>query len=386
MQTEDLFRLPQEKVVTRWASAENYDAAPGESAKALHGRKGSACRPHFKAGESFTMAHGEGRGMVRRMWITISERTPEMLRGIVLRMYWDGAEKPAVEAPIGDFFCQPLGRMAAFENAWFDNPEGRSFNCRIPMPFRKGFKITATNESDKELFMFFYDVNFTLGDQLDEDVGYFHAHYRRENKTTLRQDFEILPKVRGKGRFLGCSQGVIANTETHGKSWWGEGEVKIFLDGDKDYPTLCGTGTEDYIATGWGQGKYAHLWHGCPIADAENMQYGFYRLHGPDPVYFHDEIRVTIQQLGCFSRDQMIAHMKESGITEFIVQGDGEEKLTLEALESGENMRLWERDDDWCSCAWFYLDRPTNELPAIEPYAKRVADLTGDAPQERQDI
>jgi hypothetical protein len=384
LEDKPIFHMPK-NVKTRWASAENWDAEPGASAKANFGRKGSACKVNFAPGESFTMAHAEGTsGIVRRMWVTISERTPELLRGIVLRMYWDGAEKPAVEVPLGDFFCQPLGRLVAFQNAWFDNPEGRSFNCRIPMPFRTGFKITATNESDKNLTMFFYDVNFTIGDEIGEDVNYFHAHYRHENPTTRRQDFEILPKITGKGRFLGASFGVIADTEKYGKMWWGEGEVKMYLDGDTDYPTLCGTGTEDYIATGWGQGQYAYMWHGCPLADHENYQYGFYRLHGPDPVYFYEEIRVTIQQIGCPNEEMAIAAL-EKGV-ELIVLGDGTKKMTIEGIKDKSTWSCFEREDDWSSVAYFYFDKPVSELPAIEPYEARIAGVTGDidAPK-RQD-
>ena len=380
-----MFHLPK-NIQTRWASAENFDATPGASAKAFFGRKGAACRS-LAAGESFVMAHAEGMGTVRRMWITISNRSFELLRGIVLRMYWDGSDKPAVETPLADFFCQPLGRTAKFQNEWFDNPEGRSFVCRIPMPFRTGFKITATNESPKDLEMYFYDVNFTLGDEHGPDVGYFHTHYRHENPTTMREDYQILPHIEGRGRFLGCSQGVISDLVTYGRSWWGEGEVKMYLDGDTDYPTLCGTGTEDYIATGWGQGQYAHMWHGCPIADHEKMQYAFYRLHGPDPVYFYKEIRVDIQQLGCPDRKAFIEHMKQSGIHEFVAAGDGTGKYKLEELEAGAGLGLFEREDDWCSVAYFYLDRPTTDLPAIEPYEARIVNLTGNpAPDERKDV
>lgn len=368
----DMYSVPR-GVETRWASMENPDAKKGAAATANFGRKGAACRP-LQAGDSFVMAHAEGSGVVRRIWITISDRSPQLMRGIVIRMYWDGASKPAVEAPLGDFFCQPLGQSAKFENAWFDNPEGRSFNCRIPMPFKKSFKITATNESDKDLPMFFYDVNFTLGDKHGPDMCYFHAYYRRENPTTLQRDFEILPKVKGRGRFLGCSIGVIADTKTYGRSWWGEGEVKMYIDGDDQYPTLSGTGTEDYIATGWGQEQYAHLWHGCPIADGDRLRYGFYRLHGPDPVYFSEDIRVTIQQIGYSGHKEMAKHMREAGIDEIIVAGDGTKKVTAEQVEAGQ-LGLFEREDDWCATAYFYLDKPSNALPAIEPYEKRIAGL-----------
>ncbi len=385
MDLRDLYEVP-DGVATRWASPENSDALPGQAGTANHGRKGSACRP-LAAGETLTLAHSEGSGTVRRMWVTISDRTPEFLRGIVIRMYWDGEEKPAVEAPLGDFFCMALGRMAPFENAWFGNPEKRSFNCRIPMPFRKGFRITATNESPSNLRMFFYDVNLTLGDHHAPGVGYFHAHYRRENPTVLRRDFEILPKVEGKGRFLGCCLGAIADTQRWGASWWGEGEVKVYLDGDTDLPTLAGTGTEDYIGTGWGQGYYSQLWQGCTIADKDQMQYSFYRLHGPDPIYFHRDIRVTIQQIGCFGKQQMIDHMKQTGLKELVALGDGTGRLTIADIEAMDyHCGFFEREDDWCATAYFTLDRPTNDLPPIEPFEKRVAGLTGDVdPSKRTD-
>ena len=374
MDDRPLYSLPK-GIVTRWASAESPDAEKGAAGRELFGRKGRPCVP-LKAGECLMMAHGEGMGTIRRMWITISNRAPELMRGIVLRMYWDGEEKPAVEAPVGDFFCQPLGRPVAFQNAWFDNPEGRSFNCRVPMPFRTGFRITATNESPVDLDMFFYDVDFTLGDEHGEDVGYFHAHYRRENPTTLRRDFEILPRVEGRGRFLGCSVGATADMVSYGRTWWGEGEVKAYIDGDTDYPTLCGTGTEDYIGTGWGQGCYSMMWHGCPLADHEKMQYGFYRLHGPDPVYFATDIRVTIQQIGCPERDPLIAHLRENNIEGVIATGDGSELLTADGLESGrQEIQLIERRDDWCAVAYFYLDRPSSSLPAVDGYEARVAGL-----------
>lgn len=371
-----IFSLPAQQVQTRWATAENPDAVPGQGGMTNHGRKGNACKAPFAAGEEFVMAHAKDTpGMVRRIWVTISDRSAEMVRGVVIRMYWDGQTKPAVEAPLGDLFCQPLGQLHAFENAWFDNPEGRSLNMRIPMPFRKEFRITATNETSKDMNMFFYEVDFTVGDELPADMGYFHAYYNRNRKTAVRNDFVILPRIEGKGRFLGCCLGVIANTAVNAKTWWGEGEVKMYIDGDTDYPTLCGTGTEDYISTAWGQGHYAHLWHGCSIADGENYRYGFYRLHGPDPVWFHKDIRVTIQQIGWSGLGQMFEHLKTSGITEMLSTGDGTRKLTIDGLVKG-NMSLFERhDDDWCATAYFYLDSPSSTLPPIQPLDERTAGL-----------
>jgi hypothetical protein len=376
-----LFRLPPPGVQTRWASMENPDALPGASGTANNGRKGAPCRHWLEPGEELPLAHWEnGPGTVRRFWITIDDRSPKMLRGLVLRVWWDGAETPAIEAPLGDFFCLPLGRMTAFENAWFDTGEGRSFNCRILMPFRKGFRMSITNETpDVRLRLFFYDVNFTVGDTHGDDVGYVHAHWRRESPTTLCQDFEILPQVTGRGRFLGCNLGVMADRARYNGVWWGEGEVKMYLDGDDTLPTLCGTGTEDYIGTGWGQGAYARQWHGSPLADASTSSYGFYRLHGPDPVYFHEHLRVTMQQIGHGNGQQLAAMLEASGETEIPLAGGG--TMTADELRaSPERGFLFERQDDWCATAYFVLDKPESGLPPIVSYEERIAGLgTGDA-------
>ena len=365
---EPFYVIP-DGVHTRWASAENPKGEKGVGAQSNAGRKGSPCIVDFKNGTQQVLAEVTGAsGMVRRIWVTINDRSPQMLRGLKLDMYWDGATEPAVSSPIGDFFSQGLGRMTAFQSALFSNPEGRSFNCAIPMPFKTGMKVVATNESGKDLELFFYDVDYTLGDILPEDMLYFHAYYRRENPTEMREDYTILPGVEGKGRYLGCNIGVIPNTDLYFRSWWGEGEVKVYLDGDADYPTIAGTGTEDYIGTGWGQGQYAMLYQGCHIADTEDFVYNFYRLHIPDPVYFHEEARVTIQQIGWWGRD----YHPEGLDTAMVLYkaGDGMERFVF-----GEDQGLFERQDDWSSCAWFYLDRPVNGLPPIDGAEERMAGL-----------
>ncbi len=362
----DLYTMPV-GVETRWASPENPDGAKGAATKGSDGRKR---RPSFplKAGETVTLAHAEKTsGTIRRIWITIGDRSPKMLRGFHLQMFWDGSDTPALSVPLGDFFCHTLGRMSTFQSALFSSPEGRSFNCCIPMPFRKGMKITLTNETDKDQSMVFYDVDYTVGDRHGDDVLYFHSYWHRENPTTMKRDFEILPAMKGKGRFLGVCFGVCADTEQWLKTWWGEGEVKVYLDGDKELPTLCGTGTEDYIGTAWGQGQYANLYQGCQLADGENMQYGFYRFHVPDPIYFRKDIRVTIHQIGCWD---------PSTIAQFNFQGRelvlGDAPVDVKKAAEARGYGLFERTDDWSSCAYFYLDRPTNELPAIPPLAERL--------------
>lgn len=353
--------LPQ--LQTRWATAENPRGEKGAACLGNDGRKRNACKAPLKIGECYTLAEATGNsGRIRRIWITIPDRSLKFLRGLRLDLYWDGARTPAVSVPLGDFFGQMLGRMSAFENELFSSPEARSFCCTVPMPFRTGMRITVTNETDAEVSMFFYEVDYTLGDHFGPDTLYFHSHWRRENPTTPRQDYALLSQVSGRGRFLGVCIGVIADTGTWMKSWWGEGEVKMYIDGDGDHPTLCGTGTEDYIGTGWGQGTYAQRYQGCPLADGDKFQYGFYRLHIPDPVYFNQSLRVTIQQIGCWD-PQTIVQLKEKGSQ--LVHGNDPINMT-------KGYGLFERHDDWSSCAWFYLNQPENTLPALPPAAERI--------------
>jgi len=378
---EPLYEIPA-GVQTRWASAENWDGAKGAAGQANQGRKGA---PFFslKAGAHQVLAHAENTsGTIRRIWITIENRTPEMLRGIRLDMFWDGADRPAVSAPLGDFFGQGLGRGIQFESELFSNPEGRSFNCCVPMPFRTGMKIVVTNETAQDVAMFFYDIDYTIGDPHGPAALYFHAHWRRERPTTIQRDYEFLPPVQGRGRFLGVNVGVIADIATYFNSWWGEGECKIFLDGDTEYPTLCGTGTEDYIGTAWGQGQYAQRFQGCHLADREHAQYAFYRYHIPDPVCFQRDIRVTMQQIGWCDR-QTGQQMRDAGCK--LRRTNGQVYDLDQALAKNE-WGLFERQDDWSSCAWFYLDRPTNDLSALAPVSERTAGLisTGD-PSKRLD-
>jgi hypothetical protein len=355
-----------EGVESRWASPENPGGEKGRAGEANAGRKGRASLP-LKAGASLTLAEVRGAsGMVRRIWATINDRSPRMLRGLRLDMFWDGAAKPAVSAPFGDFFGFGIGQTTTFHSVFFSSPEGRSFNCYIPMPFRTGMKIVVTNESGADLRSLFYDVDYTVGDRHPDGALYFHAHYRREAPTTLQRDYEILPKVAGKGRFLGANLGVLANQKDYLNTWWGEGEVKVYLDGDTRLPTLSGTGTEDYIGTGWGQGQYATLYQGCHFADPKTMRYCFYRYHLPDPVYFHKDIRVTIQQIGYAGAKQLDA---------LFATGAPIYNAGAGLVQKEKSGGLFERQDDWSSCAYFYLERTANDLPAIDAAELRMRGL-----------
>ncbi|MFB3830147.1 MAG: glycoside hydrolase family 172 protein [Bryobacteraceae bacterium] len=360
---QELYQVP-DGLETRWFSPENPQGEKGAAGQVNAGRKGRPRIP-VKAGEQVVLAEVKASsGTVRRIWMTINNRSPQMLRSLRLDFYWDGASKPAISAPFGDFFGTGIGRMAPFQSVFFASPEGKSFNCFIPMPFRKGMKIVLTNEGETSLGSLYYDIDVTLGDRHPAGAGYLHAWFNHQNPTEYQRDFEILARVAGRGRFLGCNIGVICDQKRYLKTWWGEGEVKVYIDGDRELPTLSGTGTEDYIGTGWGQGAFSNLYTGCPVADRDNMRYAFYRYHVPDPVYFRKDVRVTIQQIGAANPEALKA-MRAAG-TELYRAGPG-----LVKHETG----LWERQDDWSSTAYFYLDRPRNDLPPLEPLAKRLAGL-----------
>jgi hypothetical protein len=371
-----LYEFPEE-IETRWASPENPRGKRGTGGKMCHGRKGFASI-FLQAGKRFVLAEEKNTsGVIRRIWMTVSDFTPKMLRSIRLDFYWDGCSKPAVSVPLGDFFGIGLGRTVSFQSALFSSPEGRSFNCTIPMPFKNGMKIVATNEGDETLYMFFYDIDYTIGDKLDDNAMYFHSCYSLENPTTIRKDYEILPKINGKGRYLGANVGVVADKKTYHSSWWGEGECKIYLDDDEDYPTLCGTGTEDYIGTGWELGSYSHLYQGCPIADLENMYFCFYRYHVPDPIYFKSSIRVTMQQIGSWRPENKAMFRGDGTIIYHAGPLTGPE-LTEADFSTDDKTppySLFERSDNWSSCAYFYLDSPENDLAELVPVYERVAAL-----------
>jgi hypothetical protein len=371
-----LYRMPESGVETRWITFENPAGARGAGGRANRGAKGAAYRP-VAAGETVVLADVEGSGTLRRMWVTLRDRSPRALRSYVLRMYWDGAERPAVEVPFGDFFGAIHGRTVPFESELFSNPEGRSFNCAIPMPFRRRARVTFTNESAQDLLQLYYEIDATVGEEHPSDALYFHAAWRRQRWTELGEDFEVLPGIAGRGRFLGAHIGILGHPQNDG--WWGEGEVKVYLDGDREWPTLVGTGTEDYIGTAYGQGTYSSRWQGSLIVDDRARVYAFYRHHVPDPVWFHREARVTLQQMGATSRDR--ARVLVRGGVEIqptSVQGNGfyrgflDEGRTIEDPDLPPGVAIMYRRDDVSAVALFYLDRPQNELPAIAPLAARV--------------
>lgn len=371
-----------DNVRTRWSSPENMNGIPGAGGKENNTAKGHAYDA-IAAGATYTLLDIKEQGIINRIWITIRDRSPEMLRGLKIEMFWDGATKPAVSVPLGDFFGVGLGQTTAFQNVFFANAEGRSFNCFIPMPFKSGAKIQVTNETSKGLENIFFDVDYSLLKEWKDDYMYFHAYWQRDTATKLAEDFEILPVVEGKGRFLGSNIGVAANP-VYRRSWFGEGEVKIYLDDDKAYPSLNGTGTEDYIGTAWGQGKFINQFTGCSVADDSLLQWAFYRYHIPDPVFFKKACRVTMQQLGGDMTDSVAAYQQEGApvIPVANLNEDGPhnyyKKDSVVDLSKATVPKGWTnfyRSDDVSAVAYFYLDKPTSNLSAIQPAALRMAKL-----------
>ncbi|CAN5697447.1 hypothetical protein BH10BAC2_BH10BAC2_14640 [soil metagenome] len=378
--SDNLFEY-NENIETRWSSPENMNGVKGEGGKENNTAKGHAF-DSIAAGATYTLLDIKEQGMINRMWITINDRSPEMLRSLKLEMFWDDETRPAVSVPFGDFFGIGLGQTTAFQNALFANAEGRSFNCFIKMPFKKGAKIQVVNESPKVLQLIFFDVDYSLLKTWDDDYLYFHAYWQRDTATTLTKDFEILPQLEGKGRFLGTNIGVAANT-AYRTSWFGEGEVKIYLDDDKDYPTLNGTGTEDYIGTAWGQGKFINNYTGCSIADDSLLQWAFYRYHIPDPVFFKTGCRVALQQIGGDGTDSVMAYQKEGiKIIPVTTAGDkgfqmffNKDSVVQLSASSYKGWTNFYRSDDVSAVAYFYLDKPTSNLKTIQPVALRTANL-----------
>jgi hypothetical protein len=380
---EDLYKHKGD-ITTRWASPENPEGKKGSGGMLKGGRKG---RPSVSlaAGEECVLAQETGvSGTVRRIWCTVSDRSPRTLRSLRMDFYWDGVGRPSFSVPLSDFFGIGLGRITRFDSMLFSSPEGRSFNCFVPMPFRKGMRITITNEGDNDLSALYYDIDYTLNDAHGEDVLYFHAYYHRENPTIMKKDYRIVPPLRGRGRFLGTTIGVIVNRQVYHRTWWGEGEIKVFIDDDDSFPTLCGTGTEDYIGTAWGIGEYSTPFQGCPLCDHSNGQYWFYRYHTVDPIFFNKKIAVMIQQIGFlgpepfasenkkFFREHDI-HLKEAS--------DEEREVSLEIPINGGNestdieYTIFEREDDWSSCAYLYLDTPDSPFEGIDTVNKRTEGL-----------
>jgi hypothetical protein len=236
----------------------------------------------------------DGPGAIQHIWITVDWKKT---RDLIIRMYWDNESEPSVEAPISHFFCNAYNPATDIMALPINVNPSNGCNSYFPMPFRKHARITVENRNPEDVGGFFYAINYTLTD-VGDDEAYFHAQYRRTNPLEYLQDYTILENVRGKGHYVGTYMAWQQNSA----GWWGEGEIKMFLDGDTDYPTICGTGTEDYFGGAWGFGRnYTAPFLGYPSGGCDGKpgnRHSLYRFHVMDPVRFATDLRVIMQAIG----------------------------------------------------------------------------------------
>lgn len=355
---DELWRMRESSPV--WISFENPTGDRARGAVRNGGVKGAPSERLAK-GEEKVLCDFKGEGFLRRMWLTISDRTPEVLQGVRLRMWWDDRDTPAVDAPIGDFFCMGHGHMLPFENEFFSSPEGRSFNLSIPMPFRKRARVTLANLSDTDVAHLFYDINLTL-ESVPEDALFFHTQYRYQaiGENRPLEDEIVLAVATGCGRVLGVNVAVDVNPAYQGV-WWGEGEVKVYL-GDDMQPTLVGTGTEDYIGSAWGQGAYVNRFQGCTLLRDDAAS--FYRFHARDPIFFHEGCRMTLQDLGGCAKAKAM-EIEASGAPMIMTSAAvGSDIVGLRGKDFRWDMlpddafAIFLRRDGFATVAYLYLDRP----------------------------
>ena len=298
---------------TRSVSPENFTGAKGMAGMATEGTGANCARElgqgwkispsvRIEPGQTFTMADIEGSGAIQQIWLTPTGNW----RYSILRIYWDDQENPSVECPVGDFFCMGWGQFAPVNSLPVCVNPGSAFNCYWEMPFRKRCRMTFTNLADEGMTLY-YQVNYTLTD-VPEDAAYFHAQFRRTNPLPYKEVYTILDGVRGAGQYVGTYMAWGVNNT----GWWGEGEIKFYMDGDAQFPTICGTGTEDYFCGSYNFENKAERQYqefSTPYAGLPQVirpdgvyrsqqRFGLYRWHILDPIRFEQDLKVTIQALG----------------------------------------------------------------------------------------
>lgn len=355
------YALPR-GVQSRAISFENPTGAKGAGGQAASGlgagRKGDPVRV-LPAGQTFELADIEGPGTLRHIWMT-TQPDPKALRGLVIRIYWEGQEHPSVEAPIGDFFGFAHGVPTNYASAVHSLGEAAGMNIWMPMPFSSRARVTLSNDLETPVAVFF-QIDYTIGDQHPEDFGCLHVFFQRHNPTVLKEDMEMLPRREGRGVFMGA---VIGVRPLEGK-WWGEGEVKCFIDGDTELPTIAGTGAEDYVGHSFGIQDNWAPYNGASYRefsdDTETGRVSIYRWHHADPIYWSQDIRITLQQIGC-------CRVPPRTIKTYIQES------------------IYERQDDVSCAAFWYEPAPSAPLPHPLPdVAARIADLPAQAKQATLD-
>jgi hypothetical protein len=300
---------------SRSISAENFTGEKGRAGMATEGISKNAARElgqgwkvspaiSLKAKSKFTLADINGSGAIQQIWMT--PESLNMTRLLILRCYWDDESEPSIEVPLGDFFACGWGEYCPINSLPVCVSPDSALNCYWTMPFRKKAKITVENLSNKDMVLF-YQINYTLT-EVPADAAYFHAQFRRVPKLPAKSVYTILDGVQGRGQYVG----TYMAWETRTGGWWGEGEIKFYLDGDKRFPTICGTGTEDYFCGSYcfispethRYQTYSTPYAGLPQVLPANeffkagQRFGLYRWHIADPVRFTKDLKVTMQALG----------------------------------------------------------------------------------------
>ena len=303
----------------------------------------------INAGAEKEIFTATGAGVITHIWFTISA-SPLHLKELVLRGYWDGATKPSIETPIGDFFGLNLGDYVIYESQYLACSPGQSLNCYFSMPYRKGARFTVTNEGTARVGAFYSNIDYLEADSLPDDALYFHAQYRQaapnvaqalpNGKNLDGATNYVFCETRGRGHLMGVTLGVIQNAE----GWMGEGDDMIFVD-DTTRPVINGTGMEDYFLGSWNFGgrlhaqEFSHHQYGAPlIQSAEKVggRYCLYRFHGDNPVTFNTRLKHTVEH----------GHANN-------------------------------RADNYYSCAFWYQEQPYTDFPALPPVAQRVPHVSG---------
>jgi len=298
---------------SRSISPENFTGEKGRAGRATTGTGRNAGRDMglgwkispsvvIKAGTTLVMADIKGSGIIEQMWMTPTGNW----RTSILRIYWDGQTTPSVECPVGDFFACGWGKYCKNNSLPICVNPGSAFNSYWPMPFHKQARLTMENLDTRDMTLY-YQVNYALRD-VPADAGLFHAQFRRENPLQNKGLYTILDGVKGQGQYVG----TYLAWEVHNTGWWGEGEIKFYLDGDKEFPTICGTGTEDYFCGSYNfespvthkyevfSSPYSGLVQVLPADKVyeAGQRFGLYRWHIQDPIRFDHDLKVTIQALG----------------------------------------------------------------------------------------
>lgn len=339
---DNLFRLSSAK--TRSISPENFTGEKGKGGMAKEGVSSNASRdlgqgwkvnPYIiiDPGKTFTLAEITGPGAIQHIWLTPTGTW----RYSILRFYWDDEATPSVEVPLGDFFGMGWGEYAHMSSLAVCVNPGSAFNSYWVMPFRKKCKVTIENINVDKVTIF-YQIDYTLT-EVPDDAAYFHAQFRRTNPVKYKDVYTIVDNIKGKGHYVGTymAWGV------HNNGWWGEGEIKFFMDGDQEFPTINGTGTEDYfcgsydfdtkkkVAPGVDMIEYTEF--NTPYAGLHQVirgdghykvmqRFGMYRWHIPDPIRFEKDLRITIQDLGWRSGGRYLPQQSDISSVAFWYQAE----------------------------------------------------------------